>query len=534
MLPGFSTAIVLLAAYTTLASAFLRSPSILTSKKGVFCSNIQVSPSHPGKSYIKLHPEHASADFKIPGLIFYYPDIVNFTSVPIVEEFSRLCPKDKEVLFKKILNQDDGTFILDAADGYDVDKSKLWSGIVDKDVKFQVDHSGFYCVYVAPPVEDKDPFEIPIVFKNYYGNLSYPFYLIYAQSKFTIAVAIIVFASLFNYILKFKVGDNFQHLDSISVISKAVIFLVLAPFTLLSMYQWFVLFLINNFLETCQRSRIISFLLLLSQFGETTFTTFLKYAVLLFSMGFGVIYYHSGNSHNYRQFPRDSFFKVTAFFVATLVVQFASHVRLANSASDTPIIGYHGQTLLNQYGTLTAFLLGLAGLLSMAWFILSMIFYFKTKKTIAAFPPASDADSTEKVVSAFRKSFVVIYILPIVTSIFGGIVAGVMTAQSFKNMPDYPTRTERDPVYQSALGMWMLEKSMAKFMIPVLWSTWFYFFSLIISLFFLWIKDNNGLIVDPNANDPIEYADVPNFNISDEEEEQEQEQGQGQGQDIRV
>ena len=42
--------------------------------------------------------------------------------------------------------------------------------------------------------------------------------------KYVIVLAIILFIYLLNYILKFKVGKDFKDLDSVSVISKAVIF----------------------------------------------------------------------------------------------------------------------------------------------------------------------------------------------------------------------------------------------------------------------------------------------------------------------
>ncbi|EDK44386.1 hypothetical protein PVL30_003398 [Lodderomyces elongisporus] len=516
-------------AVATLVNAAPNDPTILTPERGVFCSPVQASPKHPNKAYIKLHPEKTSADFKIQGLVFHYPDIINFTSVPILEEFTQLYAKEKTTLYKTMLN-DDGTFNVDAADGYSTDPKKYWTGPIEKDVEITIVHSGIYCVYIAPPADDTDKFDIPIVFKSYYGNLNYATHLMYSQIKWAVLLSIITFATLFNYILKFKVGENFKDLNSISVISKAVIFLVLLPFIAILIFQWLVFFLINNFLESCQSSFIITGLLFIAQFASLGYNSFISYVVLLFSMGFGVIYYHGGNSHNYRIFPQDSFKKITALLFVNLVVIFAAVVGEFQSKNSDPLVGTYGQNSFNQQGMIVTLLMALTSIFSLSWFILSMIFYFKTKKTIATFPPAADADSTDKVVSAFRKSFFIIYVLPIAVGIFGACVAGALTAKSMKSLPKYPSNTDRELVYQSALAMQALEHGIKKIILPMLWSSWLYFFTLIISIFFIWIVDNNGLIVDPNANDPIVYADVPNFNISDDEEDDEERDEE----DIRV
>lgn len=52
---------------------------------------------------------------------------------------------------------------------------------------------------------------------------------------------------------------------------------------------------------------------------------------------------------------------------------------------------------------------------------------------------------------------------------------------------------------------------------PMLISSWVYFFTAVIAIFFIWIKDNNGLIIDRNVDDPIEYANVSQFDVSDSE-----------------
>lgn len=505
--------IVLLLAFSSVVAA-IEQPTVLTYKQGVFCSPVQRT-KNIDKAYVELRANKDVIDKKIPGLIFHYPDIVNFSSVPILEEFTQLYPNNKDHLYKKMLN-DEGKFELDAAKGYSVDDLKYWSGVIDKDVKFAIPTSGIYCVYIAPDQEKKTDFKLPVVFKNYYGNLNYVEYLIYSQLKYVIALAVVLFAALFNYILRFKVGKDFQNMDSISVISKTIILLILAPFIVVYVFDWFVLLLRNNFERSDQKSFILSVLRFFSQFGDGLYNSFTSYAILLFSMGFGVIYYYNGNSQNYRLFPQESMKKITAFFFVNIVVLLLYFLSLQGT-SDNYLVGVQQ----NAYGGKFIVLMGaLTSLFSVSYFVLSIIFYFKTKKTIATFPPASDAESTDKTVSAFNKSFFVILVLPFITGFLAAIIAGVFMVKAAGNVPDYPQHTDRDLIYQSALTILMYENSFKGILLPLVWSSWIYFFSLIISIFFIWIKDNNGLIVDQNANDPIEYADVPNFDISDGEDEE--------------
>ncbi|KAI5961137.1 hypothetical protein CANMA_003911 [Candida margitis] len=505
--------VVLLLFFSGIVAA-VDQPTVLTYKQGVFCSAVQRTENIE-KAYVELRASQDVVDKKIPGLIFHYPEIVNFSSVPVLEVFTQLYPNNKDHLYKQMLN-DEGKFKLDAAEGYSVDDSRFWSGVIDKDVKFDIPTSGIYCVYIAPDDAKEFDFELPVVFKNYYGNLAYPEYLIYSQLKYVIGLAIVLFAALFNYILRFKIGKDFQNMDSISVISKTIIFLILAPFIAIYIFDWFVLLLRNNFEGSHQKSFILSVLRFFAQFGDALYNAFTSFAVLLLSMGFGVIYYYNGNSQHYRLFPQESMKKITAFFFVNIIVLFLYCLSLQRT-SETPLVGVTQNSFDGKFSALVGALTSLFGL---SWFVLSVIFYFKTKKTIATFPPASDADSTAKIVSAFNKSFFVILVLPFITAILAGIVAGIFMVKPLGNVPDFPKHTDREIVYQSATAIIVLENTFSGILLPIVWSGWLYFFALVISIFFIWIKDNNGLIVDHNANDPIEYADVPNFDISDGEDEE--------------
>ncbi|CAI5758281.1 unnamed protein product [Candida verbasci] len=490
-----------------LAAAFKDAPTILSAKQGVICSPIHQSKE---KAFIELKDDNN----KIPTLIFKYIDLVNFTNIPIIEEFHQLYPNEKPTLYKNMIK--DGKFNVDAAEGYKVDDGKFYNG--DSTVKFTVPDSGIYCIYIAP---DKDKeFSIPVVFKNSYGNLPYSYYMIYSQLKWFILISIALFAYLLNYILKFKVGDDFKNLDSISVISKGIIFLILAPAILVSIVQWINFFLKNWFVESCSQSFFMDLLSFLTELVNHCFNAYTSFIVLLFSMGYGVIYYHNGNSHHYRMFPQKSLNRVASLLFLNILVMFLYSIAISLQNNKPYVVGIYNspQQTTNQPGPLALILAGLNSLFAIIWFVLTIVFYFKTKKTIAKFPPAPNEENTEKVGKAFKRSILALFVLPFVVFLVGGIILGVLMTNQLKDIPEYPSNTERELLYQSVLEFMLLEKFMNKLILPSIWSAWLYFILLVGSIFFIWIKDNNGLIIDRNANDPIEYAEVDNnFEISDEE-----------------
>ena len=505
--------IISISLLTSFTFALTSNPTILGFEKGVICGPIS---QRKGKGYIKVDGSKLPQDFKLPTLIFHYTDLLNFTNLPNVEKY--FDDYAKHQISDSLFDDDKSKFNLKVASDFQIDDAKLYNGYIDtnKNVEYIVYDTGIYCVYIGK-LEDKK-IDIPVVFKNSYGNLTYIEYTIYSQMKYFIVLAIILFIYLLNYILKFKVGKDFKDLDSVSVISKAVIFLVLFPFILVNSYMWIGSFLENNFFDTSKDSMLMNLAKQGAQFLSIAFNTYTICILLLFSMGYGVIYYHNGNSHRYRLFPHQTFVRIVGFFVTNLVVIYIYLLLLNGSKSDTPFLtGFDqleppssGSAVLNLFA-------GLTGLFSITWFILIVYFYFKTKKTISHFPPnPNDEDSTQRVVLAFKRSILIILILPIIVMFIAGLITASRVVRGIADsLPDYPSGDTVN--FDSVIRMLALEKSMEVAVLPLLISNWIYFFSAVIGLFFIWIKDNNGLIIDRNVDDPIENADVSQFNISDEE-----------------
>lgn len=494
-------------------------PTILNSKSGAICSRVK---QHKGKGSIKVYGTKLSQDIKIPTFIFHYIDLLNFTNIPRVEKYYQDYPNND--LPNDLFLDDKFNIIPNKKSQFD--SAKIYNGYIDstKDVEFIVPQSGIYCVYIGELNDDnnKKDVEVPVDFKNSYGNLDYPSYMFYWQLKYTIFFSIVLFGYLFNYILRFKIGEDFKNLDSISVISKAIIFWVLIPHIMLNIYYWILLAFKNNFISSSQNSFFVNWATFFSEFIVQAYGIYTHGLLLLFSMGYGVIYYHNGDSHHYRMFPQKTFTKILVFLFIYLIITYLYLLLMNHPSEKYPFLAGFGNLSLadDKSSKWSSIFGGLSGLFSLILFILTMYNYFQTKKTIAKFPPSSnDSDSTQKVVSAFRKSILIFLVLPIVIVLIGAIIGGI---NMFKKLSDInlPTPPSSDiPVedYQSVINFYALENTFGTLVEPILISSWIYFFTAVISIFFIWIKDNNGLIIDRNVNDPIEYADVSQFDVSDSE-----------------
>lgn len=505
--------IVFISIVTSFTFALTSNPTVLGYEKGAICGPIS---QRKGKGYIKVDGSKLPQDFKLPTLIFHYTDLLNFTNLPNVEKY--FDDYAKHEISDSLFDENNSKFNLKVASDFKIDDAKLYNGYTDanKNVEYIVYDTGIYCVYIGK-LEDKK-IHVPVVFKNSYGNLTYIEYTVYSQMKYVIVLATGLFIYLLNYILKFKVGRDFKDLDSVSVISKAVIFLVLLPFILVNSYIWIGAFLENNFFDSSKDAMLMNLAKQGAQFLSIAFNTYTICILLLFSMGYGVIYYHNGNSHRYRLFPHQTFVRIVGFFVTNLVVIYIYLLLLNGAKSDTPFLtGFEQLEPPSSGSAILNFFAGLTGLFSITWFILIVYFYFRTKKTISLFPPdPNDEDSTQRVVLAFKRSIFIILVLPIIVMFIAGfIIASKVVSGITDSLPDFPSGDTAN--YDSVIQILALEKSMQVAVLPMLLSNWIYFFAAVIGLFFIWIKDNNGLIIDRNVDDPIENADVSQFNISDED-----------------
>ncbi|KAK6205168.1 uncharacterized protein RJT21DRAFT_13659 [Scheffersomyces amazonensis] len=455
---------------------------------------------------------------KFPIIIFKYTDIANFTNLPTFTKYDSLYKEDKAELYKDLVDFETNKFKLDLAKDAQFNEADIYNDYITLDNKddsehidviFPVERSGFYCVYIAPPTDQSlTSVTIPVTFKNSYGNLGFTYYLENTQRIYVIIIACVFFGYLLNYILQFKVDDDFKNLNSVSLISRVLVFFVVLPYIFLNIYLWFIFFLLNRISESYLLNVLANFGIALG----STFQVVLNYFTLLFAMGYGVIYYHNGNSKNYRMMPQKSLSHASYLLIANLVLLIAFIFLDINAVKANPFVNNRTDVENSKFVTRAHSALGfILSIISFLWLILSIVNYFKTKKIISKFPTGTN----DKLITAFRRSILVIFVLPVFIFFLS---VGVLIYKLLHNIK-LPTQGVSDlemEVFQiKIMETSLLESSGLLF---VIWSEKLTFFLTIGLMYAIWVKDNTGVIYDPNANDPIEYADVSQYEISDEED----------------
>ncbi|EMG46238.1 hypothetical protein G210_3510, partial [Candida maltosa Xu316] len=307
--------------------------------------------------------------------------------------------------------------------------------------------------------------------------------------------------------MKFRVGDDFKNLDSVSVISKGVIFLVLIPFIVVHTYHWVMLSLQNNFINSSSGNALFSLASFVAEFLSAAYNIYFSCLSLLFSMGYGVIYYHNGKSRHYRIFSKSTFTKISWFFVVNLVVLYIFMSSLNQPSTKYPFMSWFDNSSQSDSDVSISSVVFtvLVTLFSNIWLALTAVSYFETKKAIAKSPPFQK--SSHRIVLAFKKSIYIILVSSIVV-IFGNYISEYKRSQKMTqvSLPKEPIGRSKD--YESVVALLRMENSLQDLLSPILITNWVCFFVPVVFIFFIWVKDNNGLIIDRNGDDPTEKVDV--------------------------
>lgn len=514
--------------------------SILDYKNhGVVCGYVKYNANTKKEAAVSLYikniagtDESKFTDLKIPTLVFRYLHIANFSNLPPIQRF------DSE--YRARFNEEatgiplkDNKFDLKLESGYSsIDEEKIYNDYVTPekadgsdsehvDVIFPVKEDGYYCVYVVPPTDiGLTDVQIPVRFYNSYGNLPYLRYVAYTQLKYIILVGLGLAGLLIHAILKYRVGDDFKNLNNVSLISKAVIFYILLPEILLWIFTYISEGLTNVFSPTDDPSTFLGLVALFNQWAVQIINAFQCYCFLLFVMGYGVMYYHKGSSRNYRRFPTKLSKLSFRLFISNVVIATIALFQYKITESFNVVLGdpSGNQLLDGSLGqTATLVLSGILGIYGIVWFALTFVFYFKTKKTIASFAPVTtnaEEDATianSKIIQSFRRSILIIFLIPVILGISTGFITFYRLSGSFEKLGFTPG-VERVPnSYIFFETQEMLLKNPCVLML-MFWAASGSQLLTVLGIYLVWIKDNNGLVVDEK-----DYDAVANFEISDEE-----------------
>lgn len=163
------------------------------------------------------------------------------------------------------------------------------------------------------------------------------------------------------------------------------------------------------------------------------------------------------------------------------------------------------------------------GVFPIIWISLSVMHYFKTKTAINKFPPiptdtGGAVEANARIIKSFKQSILIIFVLPIfLFTVFGAFMVYFMVKSN-----KYQLRTPIDPNARNGLEQAVSEMNILEMLIfdgstvlQVVWVSYLNVYLTIILLYSIWIRNNNGLIVDGSGG---EYSDLPHMEYEDEEQ----------------
>lgn len=449
---------------------------------------------------------------RVPILIMKVTDSGNFTKDYVFDrEFMR---------YDDMVDTDKDIFKIEAQEGApQIDKSRLLNEYMIPDPKDEKEHahvdivfdvpvSGIYCAIIAVP-ENKgiSKLDVALQLSNSFGRLDYGSYMVYKQLKYGILIGVTLLAYLIYYILRFKVGSDFQKLNSVSLISKAVIFRIMVPLQALLIARWFFLFVSNHYVPA--EHRLLAFFDGLMTWADIIFTVYVRFCTLLFAMGYGVIYSLGKGPGAYNRIPYSSLkvaFGLFAANIAAMTVNFL--VKSSGNSSGKAVSAPFLDPSRSHAFLIPQILEMLTSMFSIVWLVASLTYYFKTQKIISSFPANGNTASEREAVSSntasnFKKSLMVIFVMPILVSTvsFAFLVIGFMR-DSFSNLSLDNDGHRVDPrIVASMMETSVLDPLVYK---VIVWSSLLEVYGSVAILYFLWIRSNNGLVtkeVDVNEYD---------------------------------
>ncbi|KAG7193587.1 uncharacterized protein KQ657_000657 [Scheffersomyces spartinae] len=538
-----SAAIVIISAVLAVCQA---SAIILNKDLGVSCAPITYNAKSKLPATIELYVDLITLedpdkikDFKLPVLIFRATDIYNFSNVPSIHEYNQEYYANWADLHDLVVDGDKFKLVVERGYPQEIDTSRLLNSfaVLDTeensntpqhvDVIFPVKETGLYCVYIAPPKEGLVELKVPIRYQNSYGLLDFTGYCIYSQYKYLISLGIAIFGYLFYYIVK-MVGKDYSSMNSLSVMSKLTVFYLIPPIIMVHIIDWILLGVKNKHIASSIDNKAFDFFEVVLRMVESLFGVYFNAIFLLFAMGYGVIYYHNG-SRKYRELPLALLRKVKILFTINAIAICIATFLFTNVLSpmyDPTLMPLFPEMLQQKKRSWLVSIIGslalsLVLLLPMVWSICSFYYFFQTKKLIAKFPPiqsGNDDDVNERITKSFKRSVIVIVGVPFFIFVVGIFAFGVQSGLS--NPEFFAKQYANEEQRLLAIFEYMvIGKRLPKMMF---WAQILGYYFTVIIFYFIWVRGNNGLLVD---NDPLqEYDEVTRYEVYSDDDSQSQSQ----------
>lgn len=497
---------------------------IMTETKASIPGGIMVSL----KSLV-MYNGYKPTDLKIPLLLFRYDDILNFTTLPSMEEYRKGYASNyssttlnwDNYFLRDVVDFEENKFILDLYEGHNkIDKKRIYNGYLDAEKKnrhsaviLNVFESGIYCAYIAPPI-DRGIKKMIAPIKVFRSELfsSNMLYANYSQTKYIIGIGILLAVYLINHILKFR-KDGQWDIKNIPIISKAVIFYVLLPFLSLIFLEWIVIFIEIHCKLSRSKIRFFEYFRLTYQWIQPNWDILLRLYVLLFAMGYGVIYYNKGASRTFSKMPKRNMNLAWSLVITNIIVTNIHHVY------ENHITYLKSYQFLTLYKGTFEFICMLCSTCSSTfpsiWNFASFYYYFKTKDIIKQLPPremeTEGIDTNIRILTAFKHSQLIIAIspcIPLLSLITSGTRMLVLLVLSLNNfisaeMKLSVERSSREElIFLVKLENYKLLHLMKIAMIS--FETWPRAIKIYVTIgliYMIWIRTNNAFVIEDEKED---------------------------------
>ncbi|CUM48541.1 uncharacterized protein AC631_04029 [Debaryomyces fabryi] len=468
-----------------------------------------------------LNDGQESTDLKIPVLLLPYEDILNFTTIPSWEEYDRGYASNysstnlnwDNYFLRNSVDFEENKFILDLYDGYnEIDERRIYNGYLDASKKNGHDEAilpaykiGMYCAYVAPPINRGIKMMtiriVPEPSSFYSTNMSYAEY---CQTKYIIVTGVLLLVYLVHNSLRFTKGRQTKNMP---IISKLVIFYVLIPLLSFMSLEWFVVFIELHSNLSSRKIHFFEYFRLMNEWIQPNWKIFLQFYTLLFTMGYGVIYYNRGASRTFSKIPKRTKNIALSLFIVDLILNNITNI--ARYLKSYP-------SLLHQDTIETIGASCFLGSLVFPYVLrfVSFIYYFKTRNIIKKLPPTSTTtegiDANTRIMKAFKQSSLVIFISPIVSAlawfcsfarILGNFIYSMMN--SFPSELKLIENISREQLIMLVEMMTeIMQFTRDNMMSPVReWSGAIKIYLNIGLLYVIWIRNNNALVVEDEKED---------------------------------
>lgn len=459
------------------------------------CGPVYVEPGT--EAFIEVSIEAISVEknikdpdqLKIPTLVVRHNDLMRFKSELTWSEYNpNLLFEVYEDGDSDIFDKSKNKFKVDV-EGKSLESLAYFNGALTKSkpVKFPVPTTDVYCVFTVPHKSDIKSVNIAVVYKNSYGYLAFPSYAFLQELKLALVFVFIEAALIFWSIYR----STIQSSSNLSVVSRTVIFFIFIPFFILILLETVSLGL-RNVSEPKRFGGLYFFLKAVIHFARKILYIYIDYWILLFAMGYGVIYYGKNTPGNHKIFPSrlQSFarillsanigvFIINELVTALLRTDFSADIPDAFSKLN-PDIGYSFIYTLHDFGKF------LLGVFPVIWF--GFVFYYFNESIALVNDPLK---------MKFKLSIILTLIIEIISVV-------LMLIYSYSKTDKSPNRMRMSHKYYVAQeDKAYFDNGQQK---AIFWSQDANIQILILVFLLFWIRDNSGLGVKHPIQD-YELAD---------------------------